>query len=83
MMPDRSRRAADARMGQHLALGSAIGAAVGAAIGVTAGDMGFWTAIGIPLGVACGFATSGGGRPERTMQPIHPLHSSHEDNASR
>ena len=65
MTPDRSRRAADARMSLHLALGSAIGATVGAAIGVTVGDLGFWTAIGIPLGVACGFATSGGGRPTR------------------
>lgn len=74
MTSDRSRRAADARMSQHLALGSIIGATLGATIGVATGDFGFWAAIGIPLGVACGFATSGGGRLDR---------AGHQDRASR
>lgn len=58
MTSEGSRRAAYERMSQHLTLGSVIGATLGAAIGVATGDLGFWAAIGIPLGVACGFATS-------------------------
>ena len=43
-------------LGIILALGAGLGAAAGAVIGITAGDVGHWLWMGVPVGISFGLA---------------------------